>query len=103
MQISACRALSVVAAIAYMTLAASFVQADRQTHTGGFINLQRMISALVTRSVAFPLEHYGRKLDFRNSWEMGAAILVCETLVFGLSFGALVFSDFVWNWPPSPR
>ena len=103
MQVSVCHAISVIAAIVYMTLAAGFVRADRQTHTGGFIDLQGMISGLVTRPAAFPFEHYGRKLDFRNNWEMGAAILVCGTLVFGLSFGALVFSDFVWNWPPSPR
>jgi hypothetical protein len=100
MQISACRLLPVAAAIVYMVLAAGLVRADRKTHSGGFINLQGMMSGLATLPVAFLLEYFGHTLDFRNNWEMGTAILVCGALLFGFLFGTLTFAEFVWNWIP---
>jgi len=103
MQIPAGRVFPVIAALIYMSLATGFVRADRQVHSGGFINLQGMMSGLVTLPVAFLLEYYGSKLDFRNNWAMGAAIFFCGALVFGLSFGTLVFADLIWNWTPAPR
>lgn len=87
----------------YVALAMGFVRADRQSHSGGFINLQGMLSALVTLPVAFPLEYFGRKINFRSDVEMGAAILICGALLFGLTFGAVAFADYIWNWTPAGR
>ena len=88
--------VSVALAIFYMVLAAGFVREDRKTHTGGFINLQGMMSCLVTMPVAFPLEYAGHKIDFRSNWQMGAAIAFCGGLVFALTFGAISLGALVF-------
>src|SRR4051812_40935178 len=81
-------------AVLYIVLAAGFVREDRKTHTGGFINLQGMLSGLVTLPVAFPLEYWGHKINFRSNWQMAGAILVCAALIFGVIYGAISFVTF---------
>ena len=85
-----------VAVIYMISLRVSRGPIARRTAVALF-HLQRTMSAVATRPAVFPREYCGRKLDFRNNWEMGAAILTCGAIVFGLSFGSLVFGDFVWN------
>ncbi|MEI9863509.1 MAG: hypothetical protein WDN00_02935 [Limisphaerales bacterium] len=79
--------VSIAIAILYMVIATGFVRDDRKSHTGGFINLQGMMSSIVTMPVAFALEYAGHKIDFRSNWQMGAAIALCGGLVFALTFG----------------
>ncbi len=85
-----------VIAILYIVLAVGCVRADRGQSTGGFINLQGMMSALATLPVALPLECFGHKLDFRNNWQMTLVIAVCSGLVFGLGLGLLGLAEFMW-------
>jgi hypothetical protein len=82
----------------YLILAIGVVRADRETHTVGFISLQGMMSTLATLPVALPMEHWGRKINFRSNLEMGAAIFFCASLLFGVIFGGLVLADSIWNW-----
>ncbi|MEO6002764.1 MAG: hypothetical protein ABIZ04_06785 [Opitutus sp.] len=86
-------------AVVYMCLAAAFVREDRKSHTGGFINLQGMISALATLPVAFPLEYLDHKINFRSNLQMGAAILVCGGLVFGVAFGVMNLGAYLVDRP----
>jgi hypothetical protein len=90
-------------AIIYMLVAVGFVRSDRGSNNGGFINLQGMMSLIMTLPVTASLECLGHKIDFRSNWQMGAAILFCGALLFGMSFGVLKFADFVWNWTPAHR
>ena len=87
----------------YIVLAIGLVRADRQTHTGGFISLQGMLSGLVTLPVTFLLEYCGHRINFRSNVEMGAAILGCAALFFLLTFGVVAFADYIWNWTPAQR
>ena len=86
-------------ALVYMCLAAAFVREDRKSHTGGFINLQGMISAIATLPVAFPLEYLGHKINFRSNVQMAAAILVCGGLVFSVVFGVINLGAYLIDRP----
>lgn len=88
--------VSVAIAILYMVIAAACVREDRKTHTGGFINIQGMISCLATLPVAFPLEYAGHKIDFRSNGQMGTAIALCAGLVFAFSFGVISLGSFLF-------
>ena len=91
-----------IVALIYLVVAAGFIREDRKSHTGGFINLQGMISALATLPVAFPLEYWGHKLDFRSNWQMGAAVGLCAGLIFAGIFGSLSLFEFIWFRPIAP-
>lgn len=91
---------ALIVAVAYMIIAAAFVREDRKTSTGGFINLQGMVSALATMPVAFPLEYAGHKLNFRSNLQMAAAILCCGALVFFSVYGVLALGSAAFASKP---
>lgn len=95
-------ASALVGAMLYVTLATGLVRADRQTHTGGFINLNGMVSLLATLPVSLLLEYLGRKLDFRSNWQMAVAITVCAGLIFAAVFGMVSFVAYLWNLSAVP-
>jgi len=96
--------VAAVLAVAYMVTAAMLVRADRVESTGGWISLQGLVSAIVTMPVSFPLEYLDHKLDYRNNWQMGAAILVCGAIVFALAYGAMSLFELVLvSKPARPR
>ena len=87
-----------------MVLAGLLVREDRTTSTGGFITLGGLVSTIVTMPVSFPLEYLDHKLDYKSNWQMGAAILVCGALVFGVAYGALSLVGLVLiSKPVQPR
>lgn len=90
-------------AVVYTLVAAAMVREDRKSHTGGFINLQGMLSALVTLPVAFPLEYLGHKLDYKSNLQMAAAITVCGILVLGTIWGTLSLGAALWTTEAAPR
>ena len=96
--------VSAVVAGLYMVVAGFFVREDRTSSTGGWINLQGLQSAIITMPVSFPLEYWGHKIDFRNNWQMGGAILACGLLVFAVVFGLLSLVELVLiSKPVQPR
>ena len=95
--------IAAVVALVYVFLAAAFVREDRKTHTGGFISLQGMMSAIVTLPMWFPFEYMGHKLDYRSNWQMGLAIALCGALIFGLILCGFVFVTYVSGSQPVTR
>ena len=55
---------------------------------GGWISLKGMGSYIVTLPVSAPLEWLGGKPDYRKTWDMAVAILLCATIVYAA--GAIV-------------
>lgn len=95
--------IAAIIALGYVVLAGALVREDRKTSTGGFINLQGMLSGLLTLPVAFPLEYAGHKLDYRSNWQMGLAIIFCAGLIFGICLGVMSFFSSTGTLPtPKP-
>lgn len=93
-----------VAAVIYMAIAGYFVREDRTASSGGWINLQGLLSAIVTMPVSFPLEYLGHKMDYKSNWQIGGAIMVCGALVFGVVYGAIGLVGLVLiSKPVRPR
>ena len=95
--------IGLTAALVYMVFAAAMVREDRKSPTGGFINLQGMMSALVTLPVAFPLEYFGHKLDCKSNLQMAAAMATCGILVLVIIWGTLSLGAALWTTAPAPH
>jgi hypothetical protein len=83
-------------ALVYVAAVTALVRAERKPRSGGFIKLEGMMSYLATLPVALPLESSGHKINFRNNWQMGAAVAICGGLVFGVVLGTLHLAEFGW-------
>ncbi len=94
--------VALIGAMIYATLAIGLVRADRETHTGGFITLNGMVSLLATLPVSLLLEYFGRKLNFRSNYQMTTAITCCAALTFAFVLGAIRLAEYLWNLLPAP-
>jgi hypothetical protein len=78
-----------VIALIYVAIAVWVVFTERTSPPGGdWISLDGMGSYLITLPVSAPMEMIGARPDYKNTLDMGAAILGCGVLVYLAGAGA---------------
>jgi hypothetical protein len=91
--------------LVYVAFAIFIVWQDRNSHGGGWISLDGMISYLITFPVsAFFDALLSFRLDHRRNLDMAFAILGTATCIYFALFGAatLLHTMFSSHAPPSP-